>query len=81
MRAEHLKRCLVAARKAAKDETTAGAETTEEKETRESTELTEPTEAANWERAVNLVQTAFREGRLTEEAMWQAVVLIPKGGK
>ena len=24
---------------------------------------------------------AFREGRLAEEAMWQVVVLIPKGGK
>ena len=28
-----------------------------------------------------LVQTAFGEGRLVEEAMWQAVVLIPKGEK
>ena len=32
MRAEHLKRWLVAARKAAKDQTTAGEETTEGKE-------------------------------------------------
>ena len=35
----------------------------------------------NWERLVELVQTAFKEGRLAEEAMWQAVVLIPKGKK
>ena len=28
---------------------------------------------------VDLEQTAFREGRLTEEATWQVVVLIPKG--
>ena len=26
-----------------------------------------------------LMQTAFREGDLAEEATWQAVVLIPKG--
>ena len=30
---------------------------------------------------VELVQTALREGRLAEEAMWQAVVLITKGKK
>ena len=30
---------------------------------------------------VDLVQMTFREGRLAEEAVWQAVVLIPKGGK
>ena len=30
---------------------------------------------------MDLVQTAFREGRLAEEAMYQAVVLIPKGNK
>ena len=27
------------------------------------------------------MQTAFREGDLAEESTWQAVVLIPKGGK
>ena len=37
------------------------------------------TEADNWTMAVDLVQSAFQEGKLTEEAMWQAVVLIPKG--
>ena len=30
---------------------------------------------------MDLVQTAFREGELSEEATWQAVVLIPKGKK
>ena len=28
-----------------------------------------------------LAQTAFRDGVLAEEATWQAVVLIPKGGR
>ena len=39
-----------------------------------------PTEP-HWERLVDLIQTAFWEGDLAEEAMWQAVVLIPKGKK
>ena len=30
---------------------------------------------------MDLVQTAFGEGRLAEESMWKAVVLIPKGVK
>ena len=30
---------------------------------------------------VELVQTAFGEGQLTEEATWQVVVLLLKGGK
>ena len=30
---------------------------------------------------VELVQTAFREGELAEESIWQAEVLIPKGEK
>ena len=28
---------------------------------------------------MELIQAEFWEGELTEEAMWQAVVLIPKG--
>ena len=28
-----------------------------------------------------LVQAAFREGKLADEAMWQVVVLIPRGKK
>ena len=33
----------------------------------------------HWERVVELIQTAFRDGELAEEATWQAVVLFPKG--
>ena len=68
MWAEHLEIWLAAARKAAKDEMTAGEETMEGKESTESTELTEPIEASNWEMVVDFVHAAFREGRLTEEA-------------
>ena len=32
-----------------------------------------------WGKVVELTQTAFRDGNLTEEATWQTVVLIPKG--
>ena len=34
---------------------------------------------SHWENLVELIQTEFREGELAEEAMWQAVVIIPKG--
>ena len=34
-----------------------------------------------WGKVVEITQTAFREGKLEEEAMWQTVVLIPKGEK
>ena len=60
MRADHLKRWLAEARKAAKEETATGEEMMEGKESMESTE------AANWERVFDLFQTAFRKGRLTE---------------
>ena len=30
---------------------------------------------------MDITQTAFWEGRLEEEAMWQAVVLLTKGGQ
>ena len=33
-----------------------------------------------WEKLVDLIQTAFREGEMAEEATWQTVVLISKGG-
>ena len=33
----------------------------------------------NWERVVALVRADFGEGRMAEEATWQAAVLIPKG--
>ena len=39
------------------------------------------TEADNWARVMDLVQSAFQEGNLAEEATWQTVVLIPKGKK
>ena len=81
MRDEHLKRWLATARKAEKDNTTAGEETTEGKESTELAESTAPTEATNWERVVELVQTVFRDGRLAEEVTWQAMILIPKGEK
>ena len=32
-----------------------------------------------WAKVVELTQTAFREGKLSEEATWQAVVMVPKG--
>ena len=41
---------------------------------------TESMDTSNWEIVLELVQTVFRGGRLEEEAIWQAVVLIPKGG-
>ena len=82
MRVEHMKRWLVAARKAEKDATTAaGVETTENKGTAVFKTSMEPTEAAKWEMVVDLIQTEFREGKLVEEATWQAVVLVPKGKK
>ena len=41
----------------------------------------EEEEGGHWENPVDLVQTAFREGEMAEEATWQAVVMIPKGRK
>ena len=32
-----------------------------------------------WVKVVEMKQTAFRDGKLAEEAAWQTVVLIPKG--
>ena len=40
----------------------------------------ETLETSNWRKVVELIHTAFRDGRLAEEATWQALVLIPKGG-
>ena len=31
-----------------------------------------------WGKVVEMTQTAFREGKLAEEAAWQMVVMIPK---
>ena len=84
MRAEHIKRWLATARKADKDRETAGKEESVTKTAggrTETTEEQEGTESENWTRVVDLVQAAFREGKLAEEATWQVVVLIPKGKK
>ena len=32
-----------------------------------------------WGKVVEMTQTAFRDGKLAEEAAWQTVVLSPKG--
>ena len=72
MRAEHLKGWLAAARRGEKGES-ADKEGGFREETREVLE--------NWERVVDLLQTAFMDRVLAEEATWQAVVLIPKGKK
>ena len=34
-----------------------------------------------WEKLVDMVQTAFWEGEMAEEATWKTVVLLPKGRK
>ena len=80
MQDEHLKGWLEAARKNYKEEAEAEEKTVESNRGGEATEDTS-TEASNCAMVVELVKTAFKEGRLAEEATWQAVVLIPKGGK
>ena len=82
MWAEHVKRLLAAARKAEKYGDMAGgkeAATTTVEGRPETTAAQEGAE--NWTRVVDLVEAAFWEGKLTEEAAWQAVVLITKGKK
>ena len=92
MRTKHLKGWLVAAKRKKREEAAAEKEhLTEERMTERSNragggETVEirgdtSTEASNWEILVELVQKAFEEGRLAEEAMWHAVVLITKGKK
>ena len=68
MWAEHLKGWLASERRVKKGETAdkeGGAQDTREG-------------AENWARVVDLVQIAFRDEDLAEEATWQAVVLINK---
>ena len=72
MRAEPLIGWLAAARRRETGET-ADTEGGGQENTREGAE--------NWARFVELVQTAFRDRDLAEEATWQAVVLILKGKK
>ena len=89
MRVEHLQQWLWEARKA--DEATAEVmgsetmmaadmETLKEAEIYMETEATGPLALSHWKRVVVLIQADFQEGRLEEESIWQAVVLIPKGG-
>ena len=73
MRAEELKGWLAAAQRGEKKEEIAEKEGGGREDTQEGAE--------NWERVVELVQTAFRDGVLAKEATWQAVVLFPKGKK
>ena len=73
MRDEHLKGWLAALKWKKREAEEEGEGTTDDEEGG-------PTEP-NWEILVDLIHTAFRGGRLAEEAMWQAVFLIPKGGK
>ena len=86
MPADHLKEWLVEARKeeAAAEkpavtegtvEVLGGTRGEEAKEERENTAV----DMSNWEKVVALEREAFGEGLLAEEAMWQAVVIIPKG--
>ena len=70
MRAEHLKGWLAASNRG-KKAAEKGEEKTEEEE--EGGDL--------WGKLVELIQTAFREGDMVEEATWHPVVLIPKGKK
>ena len=79
MRAEHLKRWITKARKAAKDSKTA-AGTEEEEAATTKMERARPgmseaqkgaeLESDNWTRVVDLVQSALREGKLAEEVTW-----------
>ena len=73
MRDEHLKGWLVASKLKNREAADKGEGNTDDDEGG-------PTDP-HWERLVDLIQTAFREGDLAEEATWQAVLLIPKGKK
>ena len=68
IRVEHLKGWLAASKRGGLAE-------------KKGEEKTEPEEEGGelWGNVVEINQTAFREGKLAEEAMWQTVVLIPKG--
>ena len=74
MRAEDLKGWLAAARRGEKEREMATKDGGGggERELRTEAE-------GHWERVVELIQTAFWDGELAEEATWQAVVLIQKG--
>ena len=79
MQVEHLKRWITKAWKAAKDMKTAVGKEEEEAEMM-TTERARPgmseaqkgteSESDNWTRVVDLIQLAFRERKLAEEATW-----------
>ena len=82
IRAEHIKRWLAAAQRAKKEEDTdEGDKRDTETETVCPEDPATQEGADNWTRFVDLIQTAFWEVELAEEATWQALVLIPKGKK
>ena len=74
MRAEDLKGWLAAARRGEKERETTTKDGGGRGEREGQTEA-----EGHWGRVVELIQTAFRDGELAEEATWQAVVLTPKG--
>ena len=76
MRAEDMKGWLAAARQGEKERETSTKDGGGEKG---ESQKDDKAVSENWARVVDLVQTAFREGDLAEEATWQAVFLIPKG--
>ena len=67
IRAEHLKGWIAAAKRGYLAEEKGEVKTEAEEECGEL-----------WGKVVEITQTAFREGKLAEEATWQTVVLIPK---
>ena len=70
MRVKHVKGWLELLKRKKQEPAEEGEGKTDDEEGR-------PTEP-NWEILADLIQMAFREGRLAEEATWQAVVLTLK---
>ena len=68
IRAEHIKGWLTAAKRGGVGEEKGKKKTEAEEEGEEM-----------WVKVVEMTQTAFRDGKLVEEAAWQTVVLIHKG--
>ena len=68
IRAENIKGWLAAARRGGKAEEKGKTKTAAEEEGEDL-----------WAKVVELTQTAFREGKLAEEATWQAVVMSAEG--
>ena len=71
MRAEHVKLWIAAAQKSEKDRDTAGGEEAATTTAEGRPDTTAAQEGAeNWTRVVDLIQAAFQEGKLAEEATW-----------